>query len=355
MAEDPVRHQYHADQRAEVFDFLRASLPADVSDRVIKQWTWKYESCPFCPAEGPTVDLIRIGSKLVSMVAGCRLKMWMGGTECFAESRGEWLVHPDYRGRKIWHRVGNALPANTPILFGWSMVSTRAVIGIGWETERQRALLRILDAGAIVEHLTHRSRLASIASAASAAARIASAPFHSLRGNRAKVVRLHSFDDRADALWERARLATKAMVVRDQRYLNWRYCQRPDATYLLYGVERGSDLAGFLVARIGRHRGMRWGYLVDFLVAQNSAGILPSLVEEALAEFRRNGVASVTCYATDPAVRRTLFLHGFFPVPKRNPIHFNHLTQADRYDLRRFSSSRQWYLTMGDGELEMSV
>jgi hypothetical protein len=38
-----------------------------------------------------------------------------------------------------------------------------------------------------------------------------------------------------------------------------------------------------------------------------------------------------------------------------HPIHFNHLTQADRYDLRKFSSSRQWYLTMGDGELKMSV
>jgi hypothetical protein len=100
---------------------------------------------------------------------------------------------------------------------------------------------------------------------------------------------------------------------------------------------------------------MRWGYLVDFLVAQNSAGILSSLIEEALADFRRNGVASVTCYATDPTVRRRLFLHGFFPVPKRHPIHFNHLTQDDRHELRRFSSARRWYLTMGDGELEMSV
>ena len=356
MAEDALHHQYNPDNRAELFEFLRESLPPNDADRAISRWQWKYESSPYNPPEGPTVDLIRIGSKLVSIVAGYRLKMWMGGIECFAEARGEWLVHPDYRGRKLWRRVGNVLPAEVPMLFGWSVVSAQAVRAIGWATEPVRPMLRVLEAGPLVEQLTRSPRLASIATALNTAARVASESLHRVRRGRSdKVLQLDSFDDRVDVLWERARRPAKAMVVREGRYLNWRYCERPDATYLLYGIEHGSELAGFLVARVGNHRGLRWGYLVDFLVPENSNDVLSSLIGEALDEFGGNGVAAVTCYVTDPGARRVLLRHGFFPSPGRNPIHFNHLLEGSRTDLQRFAALHSWYLTMGDGEFEMNL
>src|SRR6185437_14912296 len=132
-----------------------------------------------------------------------RLKMWMGGIECFAESRGEWLVHPDHRGHKLWQRVGNVTPADTPLLFGWSMVPAHAVRGIGWATAPLTPFLRLLDAGALVEHFTRSRGLASVGKVASAAARILSAPFrHAPTDQNRKLVRLDSFDERADKLWE---------------------------------------------------------------------------------------------------------------------------------------------------------
>ena len=102
-------------------------------------------------------------------------------------------------------------------------------------------------------------------------------------------MRSDSFDDRADRLWERARRPSFAMLIRDHRYLNWRYCQRPDATYILYGVERASELEGFLVARTTTYRGMRWGYLVDFLAPENDPGVLSTIDRAALDEFRSAG------------------------------------------------------------------
>jgi hypothetical protein len=355
MADNPLRHPYHPSNRAEVFDFLRESLPADTSARVITQWGWKYESSPLNPPQAATIDLIRIGSKLVSIVGGFRLKMWMGGIECLAEGRGLWLVHPSHRGHQLWRRLGQTLPDDVTILFGWSMLPARPVNSIGWTTASLTPLLRVLDAGPLIGQLTHSRRLASIGRSVSAAARAASAPFRSTGNNRSDtLVRLSAFDHRADALWKRARRATKAMVVRDRRYLNWRYCERPDTGYSLYGVERGTELAGFLVGRTDTLRGLRWGYLVDFLAAENESDVLSSLVEEALDDFRRHGIAAVSCYATDPAVRRVLFRRGFFPVPKRTPMHFNRFIRADRSDLRKFATLREWSVTMGDGDFEMA-
>jgi hypothetical protein len=143
------------------------------------------------------------------------------------------------------------------------------------------------------------------------------------------------------------------MVVREQRYLNWRYCQRPEATYILYGYERGPDLEGFLVARDTSYLGMRWGYLVDFLAPERSSDVLTSLIRNALADFRENGAAAASCIATDPLARRSFFRSGFFPAPQRRPIRFTHFLDPRRTDLAKFGELRRWYLTMGDGDLEL--
>jgi hypothetical protein len=143
------------------------------------------------------------------------------------------------------------------------------------------------------------------------------------------------------------------MVVRDRRYLNWRYCERPDADYLLYGVERDTQLAGFLVARVSTYQNLRWCYLVDFLVEENSSDVLSPLVAQALEDLRRAQMAAVSRHATDPTSRRTLFRHGFFPSPKRPTISVNRRILPERPDLQQFESLREWYLTMGDADFDM--
>jgi hypothetical protein len=217
-------------------------------------------------------------------------------------------------------------------------------------------MVRVLDAGPLIEHFTRSDFLGAIGTGVSKVARMACAPLHRRRSSAVGArVRLDSFDESSDALWERARRSEQAMVIRDRRYLNWRYCQRPDATYSLLGVTRESELAGFLVARSSILHGMRWGYLVDFLVAENASDVLSDLINDALEEFRRLGVAGVTCYASDPSARHALFRHGFFPVLQRDPTHFIRRIRRSRPDLQKFATLRQWYVTMGDGDLEMSL
>jgi hypothetical protein len=356
MSDEPALHRYQTTDRADVFDLLRASLPQDASARLIAQWAWKYETSPCTPLDGPVGYIIRVGGgKLVGLSAGFRLKMWMGGIECVAESWGDWVVHPDYRRRKLWERLGFPL-ATLPIVISWGRsFSPRYGARMGWTASPLTPLIRVLNAGPLIQHFTHSRLLASIGIGASAVARAAGAPLRRWRGRDSdSTIALDAFDDRADALWEQARRPDRAMVVRDRRYLTWRYCQRPDATYNLLGFQRGSELAGFLVIRMGTHQGMRWGYLVDFLAPENSTDILSSLIEHAIVKFRDLGVTAVSCYVTDAAARRALFRHGFFPAPQRDPIHFSHLLPADRLDLRKFATLSDWYVTMGDSDFEMA-
>lgn len=357
--EVPIVRQYNADDRELVFQFIRETFSPDDSARALAQWAWRCEGNPFTSPLGPAVYLMWLGEQLAGLAAGFRVKIWIGGTVCDGEGLGNWAVHPRMRGRKLWQRAQTGRAAQqvlrSPIVLGWTRLPSRRDLRLGARTEHLRPLVRVLDAGPLLERFAHSRALGKIGAGTTAAARLVSYPLRRRSNNReGKVVRLEVFDGRVDALWERARRPTKAMVIRDHRYLNWRYRDRPDAKYLLYGFERGTELEGFLVARSTTYEGMPWGYLVDFLAPENSRDVLTSLIDEAVDELRRLGAAAVVCYLTDDAARSVLYRRGFFPAPQRNPIRFVLFLPEDSANLKRFTTPSSWYLTMGDGDLELS-
>jgi hypothetical protein len=329
-------------------DFIREVFPAERAARKIAQWTWQYESSPFTSEDGPAVNLIRVGGKLVGLSAGTRLRMWMGGIECFGESRGDWIIHPDSRKQNLWRRSQALNATASPVLFGWSQRGPALYTRFKWVGDPVRPLIRILDAGPLLAHFAHSSILAAIGVGASRAIRFFTEPSK----RTSTVVRLDRFDERADALWKRARRKAGAMIAREHRYLNWRYCERPGVTYCLYGSERGAELGGFLVARLTTWRGMRWGYLVDFLAPENAPEILSSLIAAALTELRSLGAAGVAAFATDRSARRALFHGGFFPLPQRKPVHFIRFIRSEHTELAKFVPFTEWYVTMGDSDFE---
>jgi hypothetical protein len=299
---------------------------------------------------------MRLGTQIVSLVAGFRLPAWIAGSECEVENLGTWVVHPDYRRRRIWHQVDSNQIYQAPIAIAWGRrLSARIGAKIGWVPTQMNALLRVLDPAQVIEHLSGSSMLGSLGAGAHAVTRVVAKTLRRDLHSNSTIVQLEGFDERCDALWEAARRDNLGMVIRNRRYLRWRYTDRPDAKYSLFGMERGSELAGILVARTTTRNGLRWGYVVDFLIARDSAdGVLAMLVHAALEEFRRSGAAAASCYASDPYCRRTLMYHGFIRVPQRDPIHLSLKARSRRSDVAQFAASQRWYITMGDGDLELA-
>jgi hypothetical protein len=354
----PIVQQFRMEERDEVFHFIREAFAPQLADRFIAQWRWKCESSPHTFPLGPAVYLMRLGDELVSLAAGFRVKMWMAGTICDAEALGQWAVHPRMRGRNLWTRAqidGAAAKAiRSPMLFGWNNLPYELRRRLGVMDMPVRPLVRILDSGPLLAHFAHSRTLGKIGGGVTAAARLLSAPLHRTSDRGGKVVRLDTFDDRVDALWGRARRPNKAMIIRDQRYLKWRYRDRPDAEYLMYGYARGAELDAYLVARLGIYENVRWGYLVDFLAPEDSRGVLRPLIDEAVNQLRRDGAAGVLCHVNDKMTRAELFRRGFFPLPQRNPVLFGPFFTRPTELKDKFVSPDSWYVTRGDGDLELS-
>ena len=97
--------RYQRSDREATFALLRAAYPSAGSERLIRQWDWKYDANPFNREAAPYVLLLKDGAQLIGMLGALPLRMVIRGTEHWASHSCDWVVRPDYRDRGVARRL----------------------------------------------------------------------------------------------------------------------------------------------------------------------------------------------------------------------------------------------------------
>jgi hypothetical protein len=164
-----------------------------------------------------------------------------------------------------------------------------------------------------------------------------------------EVATVARYDADVDRLWDSFAPSTQLAVIRDQRYLNWRYADAHDARYeLLECRERSTGrLRGIAVLAHRDFVTPNTCFLVDWLAAADDQDTTVALV--AAAEARTNALGA--------AVLATLFQHrdprfltfqrlGFLVY---GTIYFQVVIPFDSHETHFYKE--QWYHTLGDSDL----
>lgn len=164
-----------------------------------------------------------------------------------------------------------------------------------------------------------------------------------------EVRRVERFDTDTDELWTSMQDASKLSIIRDARYLNWRYADAHDVTYELYECrERSSGkLRGITVLAQRDLLFPQTMFLVDWLVPAEDQDATVALV--ATAEQRANE-NNASCLSTlfqhlDPRFLRFQRL-GFAVF---GTAYFQVVIPFDQDDARFYKD--HWYHTLGDSDL----
>ncbi|MFC2023119.1 GNAT family N-acetyltransferase [Chloroflexota bacterium] len=168
------------------------------------------------------------------------------------------------------------------------------------------------------------------------------------------VRRLESFDQRFDAFWERVATDYEVVLRRDRQYLDWRYIQRPSATYTVHAAEQGEEILGFIVGRTWHMLGVNFGLIVDLLTCDQDQKVAQALVAEAVHDYTQDSADAIGCLMFDhqtycQALRR----EGFIRMPKKLlPRRFRFMARVNQDDpaLRQVLSIQDWYLAAGDND-----
>jgi hypothetical protein len=153
-----------------------------------------------------------------------------------------------------------------------------------------------------------------------------------------------------DLLWEEISPGFPIIVVRDARFVKWRFLDDPVFKHkLLSAHDRYGKLKGYVDICIVRKRGVPIGRIMDLFCSPRSTEIIDSLLAEAIRLFKEEGVSIVSCRALNRLIRDRISRCLYFePRSLKEPLLV--YWKGDP-ELKAFvHDADNWHLTHADGD-----
>jgi GNAT superfamily N-acetyltransferase len=157
---------------------------------------------------------------------------------------------------------------------------------------------------------------------------------------------LERFDERSDRFFDKVARDFRLLIARDQRYLNWRYCDYPfGQARITAALRHTTNLAGFSVVQADPS--IRRAHLCELFAHREDETTLETLVRDAVEFVRGSEIDELYVFHRDPLVQALLERNGFQVVR-------GHGMSA----VCRTPSGmgvKDWYLSAGDGDILFGV
>lgn len=166
---------------------------------------------------------------------------------------------------------------------------------------------------------------------------------------RYRIEQVPRFPPSVDGLWRRCEGELPLAIIRDVRYLNWRYADCPDVAYVkLLATDRWTGRAeGIAVLRLGVE-GRPVASLVDWLVPMARRNLAETLLGRCHALASASGRSRMEAWFPEHASQfQFLKARGYRPTPTQYEI----VVEPFVPELSREWVGSHWYYTMGDSDI----
>ncbi len=166
---------------------------------------------------------------------------------------------------------------------------------------------------------------------------------------RYRIEQVSRFPHAVDDLWRRCQRELPLAIIRDARYLNWRYADCPEMEYAkLVASDRWTGrVSGIAVLRLG-FGGRPVALLMDWLVPGRHRRLADTLLQHCHALGAAFGQSRMEAWFPEYAPQfQFLKARGYRPVPTQYEI----VVEPFHTELSREWVNGHWYYTMGDSDI----
>lgn len=347
----PIR-EYEKRDRDALLDLVAAHGSQERAKQLSQFWQWQFEDNPFREPGNALGLVLEAQGSVVGALLSFPVPLKIGDRDIIANCMSDFIVHPDHRGGGI----GLALKMTRLPIYIWG--SPNRDSHPLWHKLGSTDLCRMDSLSCIVD-VYGAVRERGLSSTFSRLIAGAWSPMNSYfnrpeppPSDDLQVEVISEFDASFDLLWAELRDEQPIRVVKDHKYLDWRFNRCP-RQYVLLACRRHGRLTGYLACRMAEPPTAHKGYIVDVLTRLSDHASLDALLGSAKRLLQAKGAHSVCCVVSNrsTAFLRRLRRHGF--VFKRwsygviGSPHFraNHVAG----DL----AEGHWTLQKGDGELDL--
>ena len=318
---------------------------------------WK---CCSNPVQEGYIWLAEDGDRIVSTASMTPKRMKIMGREVLAAETGDTFTLPEYQGRGIFTSLvksttAEAVKKGVNFIYGlpnndslpgyinkldYGQITSPALWYLGWP----------LNIKKILKQKTKSSLLASVLSLP---LKIISAAVFKLAtmkvgGTDISVSQVSSFPEDIVKLWERVSSNYDIMLVRDKKYLDWRYVAAPnrDSYLKLIARSREGEVLGYMIGRVSEMDDRMCGFMVDFLTLEDNTRVFKKLVLALFEVFRKEEVDIMSAWTMKGSFYyKTLVRLGFLPWTKILLICYKN-ELGDKI----LNNAYKWHFTQGDSD-----
>ena len=280
-------------------------------------WQWMYKNGPDGPA---IIWLAEANQKIVGQAALLPLRVKIGDQNGKGALGFDWMTHPDYQRlgilTKLRERIYESAVENG--IFFSSGYSLAQIISIykrqqSLEICEPTSLVKLISLGKVL-----KSRFgipAIVGNLLGYAWELITGRVPSLHNTDIEVEQISSFDESIDDFWLKASELKKIMFIKDMKYLNWRYVEKPGNEYKIFLARRQRDIVGYIVIVLERKNIIR-GSIIDILTLPHEDTVARVLIARAVGYLKDRGAAMISCLmVSDSSYYRILKKFGFVHRP----------------------------------------
>jgi GNAT superfamily N-acetyltransferase len=343
----PDIDRYRPEDRRAVEALYRRVFGSDMANASRLRWDWQYRMNPNVPAAGPLIWVGREGGAVIGQYACMPVRLLVNGREVDAAWGMDVMVAPERQRQGLGDLLFRTWDRNVGASLG---------LGLSESSYRLFQKLQWPDVGPVpclVKPLSRRAlRRPTWPVPINRLVSYLTLPWIRLvarvRPLEGEMRTVHHFDDRFTRLWERVKPKFAFAVRRDAAYLQWKYVGPPHVRYAIAALERGDEVAGYVVYRHTYEPRGRVTLLVDFLADPDDASAVKTLLRWVDREARAADSDKIRTFSMHEGFRRQLRKAGYYTV--RSTMEFVAKINAVDVPAAFYKDTSGWHVTLGDSD-----
>ena len=326
-----------------------------------EMYEWLFDMNPYNKS-GNMMYLLKEGDKVIGCDGLIPNELYVKGKTLLAAHSVKSMTHPDYKKQGIF-RTMTENSCERGRLDGVDVViglandqSYPAYQRFGWPTlfEKEVYVKPIL----IKNILKRRIKVGFLASAANSV--YSSFMKNKLKSQMDSEIQyeiLDSVPENIQTCWDRYKDKYNVLLVRDYKYLNYRYNLRPDVDYVTILAKIDNEIIGFAILHNSYANGSKMTSSVEFFTDPTNERFIKALANGVSKYCYDNGLEyAVVGSGLYGNYKKVLLENGFMITrksPKNNMMIANVL--SDKLEMDEINGHEKWHITQGDGETELDL
>jgi hypothetical protein len=363
MHNDILIRTCREDDEAQLADLLHDSFPNTFEpENIQKTWSWQFKN-RF--AISPPVTIAEFGSEIVAQYAVMRFPMSYKRNRIEGAISTATATDTKHRGKGLFVKLAQALYEDLrkdgcQIVFGFPNAQSihGFIARLGWfEIGAFPLHLRIIDYFPFVRKYLGDNVLSKFV--AGICGLVGKAVFYEHKHNnddhKIGLVPPGGLSADMDVPWKESAISAKIGVVRDSRYFEWRYLEKPFFTYEIYTVTRQENLCGYFVIYLAEKLGLKTIYVMECVATGDSQEAYSAIVGKLddIAYERKADSISMLLIPSHPQYK-FFRKRGYIRVPKKvlpQKIFFAAKILSDKIDAIYAKNPNNWYISWGDSDV----